>query len=163
MRNVFRAIIVALILAIAAPVAAQDYEAGRQAYVRGDYAAALRELRPLAEQGDADAQAFLGIMYDIGDGVPQDYAEAVKWYRMAAEQGLAEAQFFLGFMYRFGKGVPQDFVLAHMWSNLAASKGKEAATKAREILAGEMTPEQIAEAQKLAREWKPSKGTDDGD
>ena len=71
-------------------------------------------LRARAEAGDAEAQVDLGVMYFVGDGVPQDYAEAVRWYRLAADQGHARAQFNLGFMYATGDGVPQDGVQAHM-------------------------------------------------
>ncbi|MBM3508219.1 MAG: SEL1-like repeat protein, partial [Alphaproteobacteria bacterium] len=78
-------ILAALLLAL--PAAGQDFDKGLEAYGRGDYAAALKEWRPLAEQGDAIAQALLGFMYAEGQGVPQDHAEAVKWYRRAAEQG----------------------------------------------------------------------------
>ncbi len=68
-------------------------EEGAAAYQRGDYATALRLLRPLAEQGDAAAQNNLGVISANGRGVPQDDAEAAKWFRLAAEQGLVEAQF----------------------------------------------------------------------
>ena len=83
-------------------VAGADFDAGLAAYERDDYATALREWRPLAEQGDADAQFGLGLMYHDGDGVPQDGAEAVRWFRLAAGQGDAHAQLFLGQMYRDG-------------------------------------------------------------
>ncbi len=69
---------------------------GAAAQKRGDYATALRELRPLAEQGNAKAQYNLGVMYDKGRGVPQDYAKAVGWWRKAAEQGDAKAQYKIG-------------------------------------------------------------------
>ena len=103
-------------------------------------------------------------MYDNGQGVPQDYDEAAKWYRKAAEQGYATAQFNLGSAYGKGWGVPHDLVQAHMWLNLAASRyrpGTERAkaVKNRDIVAEKMTPAQIAEAQRLAREWKPKKET----
>ena len=70
-----------------------------EALEREDYETAYKLFLPLAEQGDADAQFNLGVMYDEGDGVPQDYKEAFKWYRLAAEQGDAFAQFELGVMY----------------------------------------------------------------
>ena len=171
---------------------------GVAAYKRGDYATALREWGPLAEQGNAiaqnnlglmygqgrgvphdDARAVkwyrkaaeqgnataqhnLGLMYDDGQGVPQDYAEAVKWYRKAAEQGNAQGQNNLGLMYAKGQGVPQDYVQAHMWYNLAASKslpgeGHDRSVNNRDSVAKKMTPAQISEAQKLAREWRPKK------
>ncbi len=87
--------------------------------------------------------------------MPQDYAKAVKWYRMAAEQGNASAQYNLGAMYGKGQGVPQDYILAHMWLTLAAAQGNEGGKKGRDLAATRMTREQIAEAQRLAREWKP--------
>ena len=87
------------VVMLATSAFAQDWDKGLDAYNAGDYATALQEFRPLAEQGHAQAQFNLGLMYDNGKGVPQDYAEAVKWYRLAAEQGYAYAQFNLGVMY----------------------------------------------------------------
>jgi len=128
-----------------------DYQAGLDAYYQGDYVTALKEWRPLAEQGDMKSQWSMGVLYDNGDGVPQDYGEAVRWYRLAAEQGDAYAQFNLGDMYRLG--VLQDYVQAHMWYNLAVAQGHVDAAKARDAIAKKMTSEQLAEAQRLAREW----------
>jgi len=113
-----------------------------------------------AKQGDADAQYNLGIMYERGQGATQDDAEAVKWYRKAAEQGHARAQGLLGLMYHQGLGVPQDYLQAHMWYNLSASRSPldetfNTAAKGRDEVAAKMSPAQISEAQKLAREWKP--------
>ncbi len=122
-----------------------------------DDAEAVKWYRLAAEQGNADAQYRLGLMYDNGEGVPQDYAEAVKWYRLAADQGHASAQFNLGLMYAKGQGVPQDYVLAHMWTNLAAAQGNADTAENRDTAAKRMTPDQLAEAQCLAREWKPAK------
>ena len=79
------------------------------------------------------------------------------WDRKAADQGNAPARYNLGRMYAQGLGVAQDKSLAHMWLNLAAAQGLEAARSARDNLAANMTPDQIAEAQRLAREWKPTK------
>jgi len=146
-------------LGLTAPAWA-GFDEGMAAHERGDYATALREWSPLAEQGHAGAQNNLGFMYRNGQGVPQDYAEALQWYRKAAEQGHAEAQNNLGFMYEDGQGVPQDYAHAHMWYNLAASsfppgEKRDNAVKNRDIFAKKMTPAQISEAQKLAREWRP--------
>ena len=116
--------------------------------------------RKAAEQGYAAAQLYLGVMYRRGEGVPQDDQEAVKWYKRAAEQGDVGAQSDLGLMYRGGQGVPQDYVLAHKWLNLAAAQGYEGYEKADELrdnLAKQITPSQIQEAQRLAREFKPKK------
>ncbi len=79
----------------------------------------------------------------------------MRWYRKAAEQGYAPAQYGLGAMYGNGYGVPQDYVQAHMWFNLAGAQREKQAVKSRDIVAKRMTPAQIAEAQKLACEWKP--------
>ena len=125
-----------------------------------DYTEAAKWYRLAAEQGYADAQSNLGIMYGRGLGVPQDYVEAVRWYLAAAEQDHAGAQFNLGVMYHSDLGVQLDDVQALMWFSLAASRlppGKEhdRAAQGRDTLASLMTPAQISEAQKLAREWRP--------
>jgi TPR repeat protein len=91
--------------AFAAPVAAGTFEEAFDANARGDYAKALRLIRPLANDGDAAAQFNLGLMYMTGHGVQQDYAAAALWYRKAAEQGYGLAQSNLGFLYRDGRGV----------------------------------------------------------
>jgi uncharacterized protein len=120
--------------------------------------------RRAADQGDAAAQFYLGGMYSEGRGVPQDFNESTKWYRRAAEQGDGQAQYNLGLAYARGEGITQDLVKAHMWFNLAAAHLNEAprrlaATKSRDQVAGEMTSDQISEAQKLARNWKPGSRT----
>ena len=94
--------------------------------------------------------------------MPQDYAKAVAWYRKAAEQGHANGQYALGLSYVNGQGVPQDYVRAHMWFNLAASGASDASIRdksvmGRNLVAAMMTPAQIAEAQRMASEWKPTK------
>lgn len=94
---------------------AQDNEKVLAAVQAGDYAAALQEWRPLAEQGGANAQFNLGVMYLNGGGVSQDYKEAANWYRKSAEQGDSQAQTNSDFMYLQGYGVLQVNSLAHMW------------------------------------------------
>jgi uncharacterized protein len=121
-----------------------------------NYAEAMKWFRKAADQGFAPSQYTLGLFYRQGTGVPQNNAEAVKWYRKAADQGYRDAQFNLASMYASGLGVPQDYVQAHMWRNLAAMAGDQEAGKYRDIVAGRMTATQIAEAQKLARDWKPT-------
>jgi len=132
--------------------ASADFQKGLTAAQNGDYATALREWKPRAKQGDANAQFFLGVMYDEGEGVPQDYETAVKWYKLAAEQGNAKSQSNLGAMYGMGRGVRQDSVYAEMWGNLGASNGNEVGVKVRDIAAKQITPSQLETAQKLARE-----------
>ena len=100
-----------------------DFDKGLVFYKSGDYATALGEWRPLAEQGNADAQNSLGWMYHKGQGVPKDYKTALKWYTLAAKQGDAYAQIGLGGMYENGDGVPQDYKTALKWYTLAAEQG----------------------------------------
>ena len=184
---------VAILIGLAAPAWA-GFAEGVAAYKRGDYQTALQELRPLANQGNANTQDNLGNMYAEGHGVPQDHAEAVRWYRKAAAQGDAEAQHNLGLMYVHGEGVPQDYAeavkwfrkaanqgdasaqtnlgimyfrgevvlrdltQAYMWYDLASSRippgaAHDHAVRNRDFVAKHMTPDQIAEAKRLAREW----------
>ena len=121
-----------------------------------DYAEAAHWYRMAARQGDSVAQIYLGELYYLGRGVPQDYTEALRWYQLAAEQGEHSAQNNLGVMYVLGRGVAQDYVQAHFWYNLAAAQGDEIAEKNRDRLANQMSLDQIAEAQRLASEWKPA-------
>jgi TPR repeat protein len=105
------------------------------------------------------------LKYQEGEGVLQDYVQAVAWWRKAAKQGHDAAQVELGLMYEKGEGVPQDYMQAYMWFNLAASRAALAGDAINSIqwavqrdeVAAKMTPEQIAEAQRMAREWKPTK------
>jgi uncharacterized protein len=226
----FKRVIAAIILvsAFAAPVAAGTFEDAVDAHARGDFAKALRLIRPLANDGDAAAQYNLALMYMTGQGVEQDKTAAANWFRKAAEQGHAfaqsnlgtlyrdgrglpendaeavvwfrkaanqgdpvaqfllggqyvtgqgvvrdyaegslwfqkaadqghpDARFYLGVMYAKGDGVPQDYIRAHLWLSLSAAQGNQKAITAREVAERTMTPVQIAEAQKLARDWKPA-------
>jgi TPR repeat protein len=176
----------------------ENADAAEAAYQKGNYDAALRLARPLAEQGDGAAEAVLGRLYARGRGVPLDEAQAVQWFRRGAEHGSAAAQFNLGNLYAEGKGVPQDYseaakwyllaaergdpqaqyniglayakgegvpedkVSAHMWLNLAVSRfptsdavNRNVATASRDAVANKMSAEELAEAQRRAREWKP--------
>jgi len=98
-------------------------EKGIEAYIGGDYKAAYRELRPVAEEGDANAQNILGIMYSKGQGVLQNYSEAFKWFLLSAQQGNAAAQYNLGEMYADGTGVSQNYEETVRWYFLAADQG----------------------------------------
>jgi TPR repeat protein len=131
MTSVLRAVIVSIIftLTFAASATAGPLKDADAAYRKGDYATALRLMRPLAEEGDAEAQFKFGLHFYGPVPSGRDYAEAVKWFRKAAEQGVAAAQYYLGNMYDNGLGVPQDYVRAHMWFNLAAAQGGENAKK----------------------------------
>jgi hypothetical protein len=143
-------------------IAGVNGDAAYDAYQDGRYGTALRLARPLAER-DARAQSVLGLLYYRGlGGVPQDDTEAMKWFRNAADRGDARAQYHLGLFYANGDSGETDNVSAHMWFNLASARFpasdisfRSAARMNRELVTQKMTPYEIAEAQKLAREWKP--------
>jgi uncharacterized protein len=129
---------------------------------RVDPAEAVQWFRRAADGGDAAARFYLGVMFAEGRGVPQDYEEAAVWYQRAADLGDAQALYNLGLAYAQGEGVAQDNVTAHMLLNVAAarfpvadSRARSAAVSSRDVVAKELTSEQLAEAQKMAREWKP--------
>ena len=150
----------ALIVGLAAPGGAQDLTSEDSLFQWVKERA--EQLGPRDEDG-LSAIYVLGGMYLRGEHVPQDYAEAVKWYRRAAEQGHAGSHYRLGRMYAEGKGVPMDLVRAHMWFNLAGAAGhflSPCAQQKRDLVASRMTPAQIAEAQRLARKWKPKTKTE---
>ena len=114
-------------------------------------AAAARWYRKAANQGNDFAQAALGYMYQKGEWVPKDLVAAARWYRKAANQGNEVAQFKLGYMYYYGEGVPKDYLLSYAWSSLAAAQGQKYAKDIRDSLERIMTPNQIAEAQRISR------------
>lgn len=118
---------------------------------------ALKWFRLAADTGNAGAQFNLGLMYSNGLGTAKDPVEAAKWWRLAAEQSYAKAQLNLGTLYATGRGVPEDKVHAYLWFSLAAARGDLTALNYRNRVAQEMTPAQIAEAQKIAREWRPTR------
>lgn len=120
-----------------------------------DISAAIQWYSLAAKQNLPCAQSSLGNLYENGAGTVKDFSAAVNLYRQAADQGDVGGMLGLGSMYRFGKGLPKDLVTAYMWLNLAASRDYESVSKVRDSLESQMTREQIAEAQKLSREWKP--------
>lgn len=120
-----------------------------------DDAQARQWYEKAAAQGHADAQVNLGSLYDYARGGPQDFKMAVRWYRRAADQGNDLAQRRLGLLYERGDGVPKDYVQAYMWYKLGAANGGKSGAIMRDELATRMTSDQLAEAKKLAREWKP--------
>jgi TPR repeat protein len=108
---------------LASQAIAANLQRGYAAFAAGDYETALAEFSALAEQGDAQAQVSLGVMYATGRGVLQDHTEAERWFRLAAEQGDAGAQSALADMYSEGEGVSQDHAEAARWFRLAAEQG----------------------------------------
>lgn len=143
--------------------AAAEYSLGSLYYeglgVPKDHAQAAVWYRKAAEQGDADAEFYLGLSYASGLGVPQDSAQAAFWYRKAADQNDAKAQHALGLLYSNGLGVPQDYVEAYFWLDLAAAgktetvEQRDAATKARDLVAKILTPAKLSQIQERARKW----------
>jgi TPR repeat protein len=144
-----------------------QYELGRAFFsgilgVAKDEAEAVKWFRKAAEQNVADAQFSLGVCYANDRGVTKDDAEAVKWFRKAAEQNLADAQYNLGVCYDSGEGVAKDEVEAYKWWLLAAGQGNDDAKYNMTIVENKMSREQIAEGQRLARDFKPRKVPSEG-
>ncbi|MBX6321229.1 MAG: sel1 repeat family protein [Rhodospirillaceae bacterium] len=116
------------------PPARAGVAEGIAAYKAQDYATALRAFRAEAERGVAEAQFYLGWMYDNATGVEHDDAEAARWYRHAAEQGYAPAQHYLGLLYADGEGVGQDLAQAETWFHRAALQGNPGAQYALGVM-----------------------------
>ena len=138
-------------------VAADALSSANAAFARGDYVRVVKLLSPLAFLGNAEAQAFLGYMFENGYGAPQVYVTAADLYNQAAIRGNPFGQAMLGLMYDKGHGVPQDFVLAYKWLNLAAARSpkreRDYFIRLRNAVASKMSREQIAEGQRLAMAW----------
>jgi TPR repeat protein len=145
-------------------LAEAQYDLG-MCYANGDgvprnAAEAAAWYRKAADQALPDAEAELGNCYLEGTGVPKDVPEGVKLIRKAAEEGFGPAQNALGLCYLKGTGVTKDYVQAYKWLDLASAQGDERADDAHINLASAerfLTPAQVAEAQRLAREFKPGK------
>ncbi|HRD67461.1 MAG TPA: tetratricopeptide repeat protein [Candidatus Competibacter sp.] len=143
-----------LLGAASARAAEGDWDQAKTAHERGDYAAEIAIVRPLADKGYPFAQFNLGVLYDEGKGVPEDNGQAIAWYRKAAEQGLPQAQINLGIMYEQGEGVPADLGSAYFWYALAESQGDSQAPQAKQDVAKKMTPAQVKDAERRAKEYK---------
>ena len=156
-----RLLLVLFACVAASPALAGPYEDAFAAYDKGDYAAAVQIYRSLADKGDPRAQNNLCAMYSQGMGVVQDYEAALLWCRKAADQGNPASQYNLGRMYFDASWMPADYVQAYKWFNLAAGLAdqtkerdvRDAAMTYRSLVAAKMSAAQIAEAQKLTREW----------
>ena len=137
--------------------AADPLASANAAYARGDYVLVVNLLTPLALRGNAEAQSFLGFMFENGYGAPQVYITAADLYVQSAIRGNPFGQAMLGLMYDKGHGVPQDFVLAYKWLNLAAARStrreRSFFLRLRNAVASKMSPPQIAEGQRLAMVW----------
>ena len=145
-------------LAISAAAAGspeEDFRTGLSAFNGGDFAAAMRLWRPLADRNDARAQAGIGFMYHRGLGVKTDDAQAALWLRKAAEQGQAEGQFMLGNLYFFGLGVPQSYATAYAWCELAQDNGQAEAQMCSDAALQSLTEDaQLRDAYRMVREFR---------
>ena len=121
-KNISR-IFLSLLFLLSSSAFAASYEEGKQAYLNKDYETALKILKPLAEDGDSQAQITMGLMYDYGHGVDKNPAESIKWYRMAAEQGVPLVQHDIGVKYFQGQGVEQNYLEAAKWWEMSANAG----------------------------------------
>lgn len=149
-----------LLLALLAGYTHAGLAEGVEAINKGDFKAALVELQPLAEQGNAGAQFNLGLMYFNGTGVAQDDRQALNWFRLAADQGDAFAQFALGNMYFMGRGVGRNFVASYALGNLSAASVPPSFTppaQMRDAAAAELSSEQIEAGQALTRDMRKGK------
>jgi uncharacterized protein len=152
-------LLLSLMMAFIPTARADTFATAARAYARQNYVLAAGIFLPLAEQGDPRAQTYLGIMYLRGEGAPQDFKVAAYWLHIASEAGVSTAQYFFGLMYDKGQGVPQDFVVAHAWLNLAVAHAEPRLRRRwvliRDAVASKMTEAQLADARRLAYEWRP--------
>jgi len=139
--------------------AADALAEGARAYAADAYPRSARILLPRAEQGDARAETYVGVMYLRGQGLPQNFEAAAHWLHRAAEADVPAAQYFLGLLYDKGQGVPQDFVLAEAWLNLAVAHAEPGWRSRwaliRDAVASKMSRADLEEAQNLAYAWRP--------
>lgn len=161
LRRALCALVAIALLLPAVPACAQSLGQGLSAFRRQDYVTASRIFIPLAERGNAQAQTYLGFLFETGRGVPMNYTEAAMWYRRAAEQGDSRAQYSLGLLYDRGQGVPRDIVEASKWLNLSTAAApptaREARARIRDAVTTKMTRGEIAQARLRALEWAPSR------
>lgn len=155
---------VSLGLSAGSPARADAFADGHLAWDKGEFEKAMTLLLPLAEAGNAQAEFMVGLMYWNAQGVPENAPEAVKWFMLAADQGLADAYYSLGQQYSLGGGgMERDRAEAYFWLVLAvegyeaAGRGDDtidSARQMRDLVAGKLTPEQIAAEGKRVADWK---------
>lgn len=160
----FAAAVIGLML-LGSSAHADEEDEGAKAYFEKDYGKALKILEPLADNGNWDAEALLGMMYSNGEGVAQNYTLSFKYYRDAARFGHPGAMHDLAVLYSNGQGVPQDYFHAYVWFSLSAATAaspdlRRYAVKARDEEAALLTPSQLLKAQELARRCQKSEFED---
>ena len=135
--------------------AVADVDRGIRYFIEEDYVAAHAEFTERAERGDSKAQYWLGFMHESGEGAQQDYFEARKWYERAAEQGEVGAQLQLAELYLFDRGTEKGHIRAYMWFDIAAGRGLQIAERNRDRISQGMHRGEIAQAKRLAQNWRP--------
>ena len=133
------------------PARGEDFGAGLSAFNAGDYATAFANWWPLAQRGDAKAQASLGFLYYSGKGVGRDDRQSLLWFNRAADAGQPTAQFFLGLQYFYGRGVPRDLAQAYSWCDIALSNGYTESLFCRDAIALEMSAEELRRVRRRSR------------
>ena len=133
-----------------------DFNAGLAAYEKGDFVTARKEWEAVAETGNPLAQFNLALLYYDGHGAPQDYEAAFHWFSRAANQGYVKAERNLGAMYAEGKGALRDNIKAYKWFSLCSAAGNDACTAQRDLVAKKLNSSKLADATRLAREFKPT-------
>ena len=145
--------ILALLAAVSGSAHAGPFEDGLSAFNSGDYATAYDDWWPLAQRGDAKAQASLGFLYYSGKGVQRDDRQSLFWFSRAAEAGQPTAQFFLGLQYFYGRGVQRDLARAYSWCDIALTNGYSESLFCRDTVALEMSPEDLRRSAELTTEF----------
>jgi hypothetical protein len=134
--------------------AAAMYHLGKY-YSDHDRPGGIKLIRQAAEQGQVEAQYRLGMLYYRGTGVIQDYEAGAGWVRRAADRGMTDAMYQMGLLCLTGKGVAVDHLQSYVWFNLAAAQGRKEAVKQRELVAGALSLDELVEAQRRSRNFRP--------
>lgn len=147
--------VLAAALALAAPAVARagPFENGLDAFNAGDFPQAFSIWWPLAQDGDAKAEASVGFMYYSGKGVRRDDRQSLFWFRRAADAGQPTAQFFLGLQYFYGRGVRRDLAQAYSWCDIALTNGYSQSLSCRDAVELKMTPDDQRRAADLTAEF----------
>jgi len=153
MRRAIANLLAAVLWALASAPANADMASAQAAYARKDYDSAFKEFQTLAEQGDSNAQASLGVMYELGRGVARDYQKALHWYIRSAEQGNDNGQYNLATLYYMGSGVEQDLVTACMWFSIATRNNHGGARNSMQLCLRYLDEKGRAEYERRVEEW----------
>jgi TPR repeat protein len=117
-------------------------------------------IRRAAEQGHVEAQYLLGMLYYKGTGVIQDFEEGVRWIRKAADRGMTDAMYQMGLLCLTGRGVDKDYVQSYVWFNVSAAQGRDEAATQRKLVAETLSIDELIEAQRRSRNFKPVSAED---